>query len=423
MTSKYSFTLAAQSQQLGYWVAIRTLIISCLIAAVALCYWHGIDLPPWPIGALLLAMGLLNILTLLRLRHTLPVTSLEFFIQLLLDLLCLSLVFYWSGGANNPFVSYFLVPVCVSAATLPLGYTLTITGLSILSYSLLLFFHQPLDIVSPQHHGHSGWNLHVLGMWLNFFISACLIAIFVVKMASDLRRQENQLNRLREDQFRDEQLMAVATLAAGTAHELGTPFSTMKMLLGEMHRDYPEPASLQQDIQLLQQQLELCTNTLRNLVHTAEQSKDGQFPRQSLHHFCQQLLAHWSITRPDVQPKVHYADHLPNLYQAFHPGIAQALINLLNNAANASPSGISIYIRWTMHTLDWQIDDEGPGIEPGLAKQLGKSFITSHQGLGIGFYITQATLERHGGSVSLHKRQPRGTTTQVKLPLQPQEEC
>jgi two-component system sensor histidine kinase RegB len=124
-----------------------------------------------------------------------------------------------------------LCPICISAATLSWSYTWVITSLCVASYTLLLFFHIALPVLSPAHHhgNHQDINLHILGMWLNFFISAALITYFVVKMAQDLRRQDDLLNQKREDDLRDEQLMAVATLAAGTAHELGTPLSTMKV--------------------------------------------------------------------------------------------------------------------------------------------------------------------------------------------------
>jgi len=175
------------------------------------------------------------------------------------------------------------VPICICAATLSGTYTIAIASLSVLSYSLLLFFHIQLPVLSPHHHqaDHS-LNLHVIGMWLNFFISACLITYFIVKMAGDLRAQEAQLNRWREDQLRDEQVIAVATLAAGTAHELGTPLSTMKLLLSELRSEYKELKPLQADLELLQQQVSQCANTLRELVATAEKTKDGQLPSDNI---------------------------------------------------------------------------------------------------------------------------------------------
>ena len=414
------FTLADHAQHLGYWVVIRTMILICLGAATVIFLWHGtVNLPFTEIFTALAILTGINLLTIIRLRKPLAVAPMEFFIQLLVDLGCLSAVFYFSGGANNPFVSYFLVPICISAATLSGAYTLAIASLSVLSYSLLLFFHIALPILSPHHHqADNSINLHVMGMWLNFFISACLITYFIVKMAHDLRAQEAQLNRWREDQLRDEQVMAVATLAAGTAHELGTPLSTMKLLLSELRTEYKELYPLQNDLQLLQEQVSQCATTLRELVATAEQSKDGQSPSDTVRNYCSALIERWKILRPDVFARVKFLENCPDLNARFHPTIAQAIINLLNNAADVSPQDIDIEIHWDSQKLFWTIKDSGPGIAEEVTMQLGKSFVsTKAKGLGIGLLLTQATINRYGGTVSLHNRKPQGTITQLELPI------
>ena len=71
-------------------------------------------------------------------------------------------------------------------------------------------------------------------MWANFAISAAIIIYFISRMASALKIQQQEIALQREAQLRDEQLLAVGTLAAGTAHELGTPLNTMKLLVDEM---------------------------------------------------------------------------------------------------------------------------------------------------------------------------------------------
>lgn len=419
-TSNSPFTLADHAQHLGYWVVIRTLILICIgIAAIAILWEGKATLSFTEILIALIVLTGVNLLTFVRLRKPLPVTQLEFFIQLLIDLVCLSAVFYFSGGANNPFVSYFLVPICICAATLNSRYTLAIAGLSVLSYSLLLFFHTPLPILSPHHHqADNSINLHVLGMWLNFFISACLITYFIVKMARDLRTQEAQLNRWREDQLRDEQVMAVATLAAGTAHELGTPLSTMKLLLSELRTEYQNIHPLQKDLQLLQEQVSQCASTLRELVATAEKSKDGMLPKESVSSYCNTVIERWRIMRPDARSIINIAPNQPNIIGQFHPTIAQAIINLLNNAADASPQDVEIDIRWNDKNMHWTIKDTGAGITEEVTAHLGKSLIsTKTKGLGIGLLLTQATINRYGGTVSLHDRTPRGTIINLQLSI------
>lgn len=416
-----SFALADHGQHLAYWVIIRTLVLVCIGLAAIICLLRDdIHLPFTAILIPLVVLASVNLLTFSRLRQPLPVTDTEFFIQLLIDLGCLSVVFYFSGGANNPFVAYFLVPICVAAASLPGPYTMVVASLSVLSYSLLLFFNIPLPALAPHHHSNGSLNLHVLGMWLNFFISAGLITYFVVKMARDLRQQEARLNRWREDQLRDEQVMAVATLAAGTAHELGTPLSSMKLLLNELREEHKDHPTLQKDVDLLQTQVAQCTAILRNLIATAEQTKDGQYAREAVRNYCETLLNQWQVMRPDVTATIRFSNPLINSDCQFHPTIAQALLNLLNNAADASPHSVQVEISWDAQYLRWTITDEGPGLQDEVQARWGKSFIsTKKKGLGIGLLLTQATINRYGGEVRLYNRPTRGAITELVLPLLP----
>jgi hypothetical protein len=113
-------------------------------------------------------------------------------------------------------------------------------------------------------------TLLVYGMWLSFALAAALITFFVARMAEQLRRQEQLQAQRREESMRDQQLLAVATQAAGAAHELGTPLATMSVLLKELRQDYKEPAELSEDLALLQSQVQLCKDSLRQLVRAAE---------------------------------------------------------------------------------------------------------------------------------------------------------
>ncbi len=79
-------------------------------------------------------------------------------------------------------------------------------------------------------------------MWLSFALAAAVITFFAARMAEELRRQEELRAIRREEGLRDQQLLAVATQAAGAAHELGTPLATMSVLLKEMRQDHHRPA-------------------------------------------------------------------------------------------------------------------------------------------------------------------------------------
>ncbi|HTQ99230.1 MAG TPA: sensor histidine kinase, partial [Candidatus Acidoferrum sp.] len=261
-------------------------------------------------------------------------------------------------------------------------------------------------------------NLHILGMWFNFSVSAALIIYFVVKLATELRAREERLRRYREETLRNEQIVAVATQAAGTAHALGTPLGTMAVLLKDLVREHAGEASLARDLATLQQQVQHCRGELQTLVRKAD-FKQQRRERIALAVFLQRLLQQWQLLRPEVQCKfVMQAGPGPML--SLDSTLEQALINLLNNAADAGPDGIGIDAGWNQTHWQLQVSDQGSGIARELREQLGTTFVTSKPGgLGMGLVLSQATLNRLGGSVSLYPRQPKGTLTVIELPLEP----
>ena len=347
----------------------------------------------------------------------------------------LTIVFYLKGGATNPFISLYLVPIAISAATLSIRFTTFLTACCLLAYSLLMFYFQPLQLLSPydavsmnemtlhgEHHqmqitANEGPNLHVIGMWLNFGLSALLITWFVTRMAHTLRIQAAELSAIREKQLRDEQLLGIATLAAGTMHELGTPLATMTLLIEDLKNTANNNPGLADDVKLLAEQLARCKLILQNLARAAEQPAD-KLQRVAINNYLDTILTHWQLLKPGIP--------LKNNLKAVHGFIRadstleQALINLLNNAAEASPTGIEFYTleNKTTNTITFCIRDYGAGV--GLAAvKLGKPFVSTRgQGRGLGLFISNAAIERLGGQVVLEVHPDGGTLATVTLPCE-----
>ncbi|MCH6585327.1 MAG: sensor histidine kinase, partial [Proteobacteria bacterium] len=213
------------------------IVVQCLTFAAV--HWV-LEMPlPWTeMVTVVTFLAVLNFATWLRLRRNWPVSSIEFFAQILIDVFALGALLYFSGGSTNPFVSLYLLPLTITAAALPWAYTWVMAAITISCYSLLLFYYVPLPHDHSEH--NSEFNLHVSGMWLAFVLSTVLIAWFVVKMGISIRERDKNLSQAREQALRDEQLIALGTLAAGAAHELGTPLSTMAVVSRELQKDNTE---------------------------------------------------------------------------------------------------------------------------------------------------------------------------------------
>src|SRR5690554_7045900 len=108
-----------------------------------------------------LAMALVNLVTWWRLGHHRTITHGEYLVHLLADVLALSLLFYYTGGSSNPFITYYLVPVTIAAATLPWRYAWIIATTALLAYSLLMVHHHPVPQLAHGHHApDQGVSLH-----------------------------------------------------------------------------------------------------------------------------------------------------------------------------------------------------------------------------------------------------------------------
>lgn len=365
--------------------------------------------------AVIVAMGLINIATWWRLGWPRDVSHLEYLIHLMLDLAGLSLLFYFTGGATNPFITYYLVPVTIAAATLPWHYAWVLACTAMGAYSMLMLVYHPVPQLSS--HDTSSLNLHVMGMWLNFFLSAGLVTFFIYKMAHALRHRDQTLSRTRESALRNEQVLAVATQAAGTAHELGTPLSTMAVLLNEMREEVPEGSPLEQDCILLRQQVDVCKAHLRQLVENADRRRMAEPEARDAETWLRALINRWLVLRPDVTYRLDVTRRRGQAQLDVDTTLDQALTNLLNNAADARPDDIQITLDWNAESVVIDIRDHGPGIAMDIADQLGETFVsTKSRGLGIGLFLTHATINRLGGGVSLYNHPDGGTLTEVTLP-------
>jgi two-component system sensor histidine kinase RegB len=372
-------------------------------------------------------LALLTLLTLWRLRQSWLVSKAEYFSQLLLDVAVLTVLLYFAGGSTNPFISYYLVILTICAATLPWSYTWCMAGATFIAYSSLLFYYRPLML--PSHdmdvmrHGQF-FNLHVLGMWLTFLISALLITYFVVKMAQALRQQEADLATQRETTLHDEQLLAVATLAAGTAHELGTPLSTISVLVGEMQQDYADNKELQKDLCMLEQQLQNCKQSMQKMVSKFSVDAQEQLIVEPVNHYVADVLERWRVMRPDISDHYQVLSDAPAPLLTVDETMGQAIMNLLNNAVDASPERIDIELRWTQAHMQLSVRDYGSGIAPELAEKLGKPFVTTkRKGLGLGLYLSHATVRRFAGQLRQYNHDEGGTLTELELPISWQKEA
>jgi two-component system sensor histidine kinase RegB len=412
-------------QRIGPFALARTLawLRLCAIGgqsmAVMVCsWWMQMDIPTLP---LLLGIDMLAVFAVFaawRINQPWPVREWETVCHVAADTLVLGYLLYFTGGASNPFVTLLLVPIALSAAALSERAVLAVAAIAGAAYAVLLLWYVPLPMHQFMLDDH-GFSLHVAGMGVNFVITALLLGFFINRLARALRLQQLEVQRVRERALRDEGILAIATQAAGAAHELNTPLSTMRTLLPELRREHAADIVLDEDLELLEGQVDRCRTILREMVAFGKAQLSQEPERITLPAFIHGCVERFQLLRPEAELDLRVQSDLENTVLRTPPGLRHALLNLLNNAVDASAlrdsNSVTLEVRSQGEWLEWIVRDRGPGFAPtGATAAIGKS--DKQSGLGIGLALAEATAERLAGEL-IATNTENGAQMCLRLPM------
>lgn len=395
---------------------LRNIAIACEIMLVALAtFVLRVDLPiDW---LLLIICGQLavNALAWRRLRHEKPISHLWVLLPLLVDVTALFALLSLSGGASNPFTSLFILQVIIAATLLPPRHTWAVTGTAIGYYTLLIVYWTD-NAAMQMHHNHSGhetgggaFDLHVYGMWGSFVILALLVAWFVTRMQATIQRQSQLLAA-------SEQVAMLGTIATTAAHELGTPLSSIALLAELIEQEGAE----RERLALLKGQITRCKDIISHMALKANVMRAESGQARDASDWLASIVKRWQARHPETDLQAFLTGSLNQVQVVAEYALEQAIFNLLDNAAEASPDVVQMDAFITRDILTVRISDEGDGFTQdmltpdALLHPIGTS---KPGGMGMGLYLTRMVTERLHGNLSLSNRQNGGGCVNLALPL------
>jgi two-component system sensor histidine kinase RegB len=401
------------------WGALGGQILTILIVRFVM----DLAIPIAPLAALLAFDALTNALWhLIRRRDPgAPVSDRAIGATMVLDVLVLSGLLYFTGGADNPFSFLYLVLISLAAVILTSTWTWALVALSLAASAILFFWHRPLDL-GESHAAHM--RLHLRGMWIAFGVAAAFIVYFLRRVSRALAEREAELEVSRNLVARQERLAALATLAAGAAHELSTPLGTIALVAKELEREVARlgsPDQLADDVRLVRAQVDRCRAILERMcVDAGEMRGEGFVPATVRELVDASLtgLTTGSPIRAEIAPDLEGVS-----LRVPARAISEAIRGVLKNAQEASsPSGapVKLLVRRDDHAVAFAVEDRGPGMPAAVLDRVGEPFFTTKpigQGMGLGLFLARAVLERVGGSLSFDSMVGRGTTAVLRVPL------
>src|SRR4051812_30769270 len=314
------------------------------IAAVT--YWEMVHLPVRPL-LLLVALGTAgNVCLELWSRSAGRVTAAGIATVMIADALLLTATLAFSGGYSNPFSTLYLVNVALATVLLPPRWAWAVLAASLAGFGSLfaLDYLQQGGLHLSELDHQELMKLHLRGMWVALAIAAVFIVYVVNRVTRSLDQREQELAAERGLSARKDKVASLATLAAGAAHELSTPLTTIAVVKRELERMLASGApEVRSDLALIRQQLDRCQDILGQMaVHAGEHVGEPLVWVSS---------AEWIGRALDGLPdrervRVAVGDDAAGLrIDGPAAAIARALRSLLRNALQASPEGAPIQLR------------------------------------------------------------------------------
>jgi two-component system, sensor histidine kinase RegB len=410
------------------WLAV----IGQSLAVLVVHFMLGFKLPLGPCLGIIALSAWLNIFLTLRWRGGQRLASRPAGLLLGYDVLQLASLLYLTGGLENPFAFLFLVPVTVSATSLPITWTLALAAVAFACSTILAFVHKPLPWATNE--TLSLPPTYVAGMWAALVCGTVFSAIYARRIAEEARLMSSALSATEMVLAREQRLSALDGLAAAAAHELGTPLATIALVAKELKREVPKSSPHIDDIDLLISQAARCREILTRLA-VPEQLSDDVYQQVTLHAMIEDLVA--PLRGSDVTISINAAasdDKKASTEPVFkrNPAITYGLGNVLENAIDFAKSTVEVKAGWSANQITLTVTDDGPGFDQTIFDQLGDPFVTTrpgygadvqpepgqHDGMGLGLFIAKTLLERSGASVSLANRKHplQGAVIQVIWP-------
>jgi two-component system sensor histidine kinase RegB len=263
-------------------------------------------------------------------------------------------------------------------------------------------------------------------MWFAFALTATLTAAFVVRLTAAIQRRDREIEAIREHAARSERLAALTTLAAGAAHELGTPLATIAVAAGELERAVSRlppahSAPLIDDAKLIRGQLDRCRQILDQMTAAAGEvtgEAPVPIPLRALLAEVRAELAPLDADRLRVHLGVDGGVVVP------HRALARAITNLVRNAFDASTAGSAVDVEIESderRLLRVTVTDRGHGMAADVLERATEPFFTTKaagRGMGMGLFLARALVEQLGGRLLLSSVPGGGTTAILELPAE-----
>ncbi len=407
------------------WVAM----VSQALLILVLVTFFNIPVPPVLVIIIFGFSWLSNMLLHQRQQSQSSVTNGHVTSILLLDTVLLTLLLFATGGAMNPFTFLYMVILVLGAVILPQVWSWVITGATILCYGALflpgietigaLTSHPPACHVQNEVTG--SMRLHLQGMWLAYAVSAFSVVFIVGKIQKALSLHRGTIRSLEKERVRSDMLASLATLAAGAAHELSTPLSTIAVASGEMIDVLQEQNSSDEllgDAVLIRNQVRNCKDILFQMAADAGEHRGEENRKFKVAEAVEEIISSVSSGKQHLVQVDNAVEEV--ILCAPYRTLCRTIAGLVNNALEASTESAPVKMSWFTQDeyMVVSVTDTGCGMDDETVSQATEPFFTTrNEGMGLGLFLADTMAERFNGSLDFQTEPGKGTIATLRMEI------
>ncbi len=396
------------------WLAVIGQFVTILIVHFAM----GVRLPLLEMLAIVGALAMLNIISLAGIGRGFETGNAELLVALLLDVAALTGLLYLSGGATNPFISLYLLQVVLGAILLRTWSSWVIVAVTSLCFTFLVAFHKQL--VLPPQFKLGLFDLYILGTLTSFALIAVLFVLFVTRINSNLRARDARLAAMRQQAAEEDHIVRMGLLASGAAHELGTPLSSLAVIINDWSHtlDVSSQPELAEEIEDMRVAVERCKQIVGGILLSAGEARGERPAVTSVTAFLDDVAADWRSHAGDeaLVFENRFADDVAIVSDS---ALKQVIGNILDNGREASGAPVQLTAMRDGDDLVITIRDSGTGFPPEVLANFGKPFHSTKGKLGggLGLFLVINVIRKMGGRVSAENGPAGGAVVTLTLPL------
>jgi len=387
-------------------VTLRWLANIGQYAAISIVYFiYNFEISFFFCSAIILVGVLTNIYLQLKVKKN-QLNNFTSTIFLFCDLLQLAALLYLTGGITNPFTILLIIPAIVSSTFLNLRSTINLSIFTIIILIVLTVYHLPLPHYGDLHFHVPNYYLYAIPIAI--IIGLIFLTYFGARFGVESRKRSEALNKLELILAKEHELESIGIQAAGAAHSLGTPLSTITVIAKELEREIGNDPKFSKDINLLLSQSKRCSEILRNLSQD-EVFEDSFLTNISIEDLLNEIVRSFSeISEKKLSFLTEKNIANPKIEKTLE--ITYGLRNFIGNAVKYSNSFVEISLESDYKITKVKISDDGPGFSDDITSVLGEPYIrsknkliNSKSGLGLGTFIGKTLLERKKAKVEFNK--------------------